>query len=77
MNKHFSNISKIDIEPELPNNVPDPPVIMENFDILENEVLDQLSNLNPNKPPGPDGISPKVLLEIKDRWDMQTSYIAL
>ena len=66
LNKHFSNISKIDIEPELPNNVPDPPVIMENFDILETEVFDQLSNLNPNKPPGPDGISPKVLYEIKD-----------
>ena len=43
LNKHFSNISKIDIEPELPNNVPDPPVIMENCDILENEVFDQLS----------------------------------
>ena len=39
LNKHFSNISKIDIEPELPNNVPDPPVIMEKFDILQNETF--------------------------------------
>ena len=38
LNNHFSNISKIDVEPELPNNVPDPPNSMEEFVITENEV---------------------------------------
>ena len=44
LNKYFFNISKIDVEPELPNNVPDPPNSMEEFVITENEVLDQFSN---------------------------------
>ncbi|CAG2185269.1 unnamed protein product [Mytilus edulis] len=65
LNSHFSNISKIDIEPELPNNVPDPPFKMEEIIITEEEVLDQLKNLNCNKPSGPDGVSPRILKEIK------------
>ncbi|VDI01051.1 Hypothetical predicted protein [Mytilus galloprovincialis] len=65
LNSHFSNISKIDVEPELPNNVPDPPFKMEEIIITEEEVLDQLKNLNCNKPSGPDGVSPRILKEIK------------
>ena len=65
LNTHFCNISKIDNEPELPGDIPDPPVMMEEFIINENEVLDQLKILDQNKPAGPDGISPRVLKEVK------------
>ena len=37
---------------------------LNSFNISEQEVYDQLLTLNVNKPPGPDGISPKILKNI-------------
>lgn len=60
----FPNISKIDVEHELPKNVPDPPFKMDEIIITE-EILDQLENLYCNKSSGLDGVSPIILKEIK------------
>jgi hypothetical protein len=40
-----------------------PDIEFSDFIITEEDVLDQLKILNISKPPGPDGISPRVLKE--------------
>ena len=62
LNNFYSNISSIDNNKNLPEHSPGPPVATtENIFITEQDVLDQLSNLNVNKPPDPDGVTPKLL----------------
>ena len=49
----------------LPEHGPDPPVAtIEDILITEQDVLDQLSNLNVNKPIGQDGLTPKLLKQL-------------
>ena len=61
----YSNTSSIDNNNSLPEHGPGPPVAtIENILITEQDVLDQLSNLNINKPLGPDGVTPKLLKQI-------------
>lgn len=66
LNKHFASISHIETtnEPRLPPQGPGPPHSIERINITAQDVVDQLSNLNITKPPGPDGISPKILKNI-------------
>ena len=65
LNNFFSNISSIDNNKNLPEHGPGPSVAtIENILITEQDVLDQFSNLNVNKPPGPDGVTPKLLKQL-------------
>ncbi len=63
-NKFFTNISRIEDEPELPAESGDPVNILPDFVITEQEVRDQLNILNVTKPSGPDGIAPIILKNI-------------
>ncbi|XP_061185471.1 uncharacterized protein LOC133193522 [Saccostrea echinata] len=68
LNKYFAQVSSINDEPDIPLHGPGPPPqnndILSEILITENEVYDQLSITDNTKPPGPDGISPRVLKEI-------------
>jgi hypothetical protein len=66
LNSFFAHVSNMQQEPDIPLHGPGPPIHhpLDNFDISEQEVLGQLLTLNLNKPPGPDGISPKILKNI-------------
>ena len=65
LNNFYSNISSTDNNKNLPEHGPGPHVAtIENILITEQDVLDQLSNLNVNQPPGPDGVTPKLLKQL-------------
>lgn len=60
LNKHFSEISSIENEPQLPDQtVPD--FNLSNIIISEQDVGDQIQMLNANKPGGPDEIMPRLI----------------
>lgn len=65
LNKYFAQVSSITNEPDVPLHGPGPPSfnnehLLELF-ITEEEGGDQLCIINSSKPPGPDGISPRIL----------------
>ena len=71
LNKYFSDISSLCSEPELPEHGPGPPSMFSNSGkippdlvISEDEVINQLKLLDNSKPPGVDGVSPKILKEL-------------
>ncbi|XP_062581833.1 uncharacterized protein LOC134243596, partial [Saccostrea cucullata] len=74
-NNFFSNISHIENEPDLPEHGAGPPDYFCDFEINDQDVLDQLSILDPSKPCGPDGISPRILKETHN--DINTPTMSL
>ncbi|PJE77769.1 hypothetical protein CI610_03302 [invertebrate metagenome] len=62
LNNHFTNISTSSPDLELPQTAqPYALHSLTNIHVTEQDVMDQLSILNVNKPPGPDGIVPKIV----------------
>ena len=65
LNKFYSKISNIGEDKDIPEHGPGPPdVTIENIFFNEQEVADQLSTLDSSKPPGPDGVTPRILKQI-------------
>ena len=61
LNNHFANISTINNEKEIIENLNLPNHSPSSILITEQDVKDQLTNLNCNKPGGPDEIIPKLI----------------
>jgi hypothetical protein len=61
LHSFFANDSTMHQKTDIPLHGPGPPIHhpLDNFDISEQEVLNQLLSLNVNKSSGHDGISPK------------------
>ena len=60
LNKHFSDISKTENEPQLPQETA-PDFNLNNITVSEQDVRDQIQLLNANKPGGPDEIMPRLI----------------
>ena len=61
LNNHFANISTINNEKEIAENLNLPNHSLTSILITEHDVKDQLTNLNYNEPGGPDEIMPKLI----------------
>ena len=61
VNNHFANISTVNNEKEITENLNLPNHSLTSILITEQDVKDQLTNLNCNKPGGPDEIMPKLI----------------
>ena len=65
LNNHFANISTINNEKEVTENLNLPNHSLTSILITEQDVKDQLTNLNCNKPGGPDEIMPKLIKTLR------------
>ena len=61
LNDHFANISTINNDKEIMENLTIPNFSLNSIIVTEQDVKDQLSNLNSNKPGGPDEIMPRLV----------------
>jgi hypothetical protein len=63
LNNHFANIYTVD-ETNVPGKHDVAPLAVDRLDniiICEQDVNDQLQILNINRPPGPDGLTPRII----------------
>ena len=60
LNKHFSDVSKTENEPQLPQES-SPDFNLNNITVSEQDVRDQIQLLNANKPGGPDEIMSRLI----------------
>ena len=61
LNNHFANISTIETDKEINENLNIPDFSLNSITVTEQDVKDQLTNLNSNKPGGPDEIMPRLI----------------
>ena len=61
LNDHFVNISTIDTDKEINENLNPPNFSLDTIIVTEQDVKDQLCNLNSSKPGGPDEIMPPLI----------------
>ena len=67
LNNYFSTVFTTEDHGNLPTVAPQTQgVTLPNFIITENEILSVMNNMNVNKTPGPDKISPRLLKEAKN-----------